>query len=143
MLSALSTMTRLKPTTVIAAVSFVALALLLAMVYLDYRWTKSALQEARSSVAVLEQQVQDGQRQSKLLVARIEENAKAQDLQRQKVEALAIEQEATRRQVQTVISGLRADEVAQVIQENPDEAPAIVMSRTNDLFRLFDDATEN
>jgi uncharacterized protein YoxC len=124
-------------------VSFVALALLLAMVYLDYRWTKSALQEARSSVAVLEQQVQDGQRQSKLLVARIEENAKAQDLQRQKVEALAIEQEATRRQVQTVISGLRADEVAQVIQENPDEAPAIVMSRTNDLFRLFDDATEN
>lgn len=140
-LAALWTAIRNHPVMTLQAAGIALVAALMAYLWVDYRGAKADLQDARTEITQLEAAVK-GERAARAAVrGRLDEFMAAQKLQAVRLEEMARQQAETRREVSNIVSGLSASEVRRLIEENPDEASAVLSRRVDDLFSLFDDAT--
>lgn len=140
-LAALWTAIRNHPVMTLQAAGIALVAALMVYLWVDYRSAKADLQDARAEISQLEATVK-GERAARVAVrSRLDEFVAAQKLQAVRLEEMARQQAETRREVSNIVSGLSASEVRRLIEENPDEASAVLSRRVDDLFSLFDDAT--
>lgn len=109
--------------------------------WFDYRGAKSNLREARAEITRLEDDLVAEQAVRDAITGRLDEFIAAQELQRERLEALAERQAETRRQIRGLVDDLSSIEIERLVKEQPNEAAAIVVGRFNDLLRMFDDAT--
>lgn len=112
-------------------VSLVAAALYF---YFDYRDAKSDVRELRADLKAEEAL-------SEALEGRLDEFELAQELQAQRLIDIEISQAETRRRISVLTDELSSLELERLLDENPDEAAAIINERFNALLGMFDDAT--
>lgn len=110
-----------------------------AFLYLDYRGAKSDRAELRAELTQLGEELAAEKALTKAATDRINEFALSQEQQIERLQNIEAYNAQTRAQVRAALKGLSAGEVKQVIQENPDEAAAAILSdRFNGLLGLFD-----
>jgi hypothetical protein len=107
--------------------------------YFDYKDAKADRAELRAEAAQLKEQIEVEKALTKAATDRINEFALSQEQQIERLKSIEAYNVQTRAQVRAALKGLSAGEVKQVIQENPDEdAAAILSDRFNGLLGLFD-----
>lgn len=140
-LSALWTRIREHPVMTLQIAAGVAVAALLALLWIDYHGTKADLDRAQATVERLEENLVAEREVREAVAGRLDEFVEAQKLQKSRLEAMAKSQAETRQRISTLMREVSSLEIERLIEERPDEAPAIIVSRVNDVFGMFDDAT--
>jgi len=106
--------------------------------YFDYKDAKADRVELRAETARLKEAVEAEKALTKAATDRINEFALSQEQQLERLQNIEAYNAQTRAQVRAALKGLSAGEVKQVIQENPDEAAAAILTdRFNALLGLF------
>lgn len=107
--------------------------------YFDYRDAKADRAELKAETQQLKEQIEAEKALTKAATDRINEFALSQEQQLERLQNIEAYNAQTRAQVRAALKGLSAGEVKEVIQENPDEAAAAILTdRFNGLLGLFD-----
>lgn len=99
--------------------------------YFDY-------QDAKADRISLREDLKAEQALTQAQASRITEFALSQDQQLERLQRVERFNEETRAQVRAALKGLSANDVKQVILENPDEAATILSGRFNALLGMFE-----
>ena len=127
------------PFAFIQGVVVVALVAGAVFLYFDYRDAKADRAELKAETAQLKEQIEAEKALTKAATDRINEFALSQEQQLERLQNIEAYNAQTRAQVRAALKGLSAGEVKEVIQENPDEAAAAILTdRFNGLLGLFD-----
>lgn len=127
------------PFAFIQGVVVVALVAGAVFLYFDYRDAKADRAELKAETAQLKEQIEAEKALTKAATDRINEFALSQEQQLERLQNIEAYNAQTRAQVRAALKGLSAREVKEVIQENPDEAAAAILTdRFNGLLGLFD-----